>query len=98
MRSTIDHVAPVSDEESIAMLKYLARYCGMLVGPSSGAVAAAVGQCASQLPDDAVVVMIFGDSGRAYLTKEFYREQEAPTTTHGAQHEILPHNENHELQ
>lgn len=97
MRSTIDHVAPVSDEESIAMLKYLARYCGMLVGPSSGAVAAAVGQFAPQLPDNAVVVMIFGDSGRAYLTKEFYREQETPQA-HVAPRNVSTENENHELQ
>lgn len=71
-RSIIDEVLTVDDTESIAMLKQLSRHHGMLVGPSSGAVAAAVHGYAKQLPDDAYAVMIFGDSGRAYLTKSFY--------------------------
>lgn len=73
MRSTIDHVLPVTDEESISMLKQLAQQYGILVGPSSGAVAAAVAAYENQLPDNAFAVMIFGDSGRAYLTKDFYQ-------------------------
>jgi len=68
----VDEILTVRDDDTIAMLKKLARSYGLLVGPSSGGVACATYQYAEQLPDDAVVVMIFGDSGRAYLTKNFY--------------------------
>lgn len=61
-----------TDEESIAMLKELARHHGLLVGPSSGAVAAAARRYTAQLSPTDVVVIVFGDSGRAYLTKQFY--------------------------
>jgi len=71
-RSVINEVFTVDDNQAITTLQYLAQKHGMLVGPSSGAVAAAVIEYAHQLPDDAIAVMIFGDSGRAYLTKEFY--------------------------
>ena len=68
----IDEFLEVDDEGSIAMLKELARTHGILVGPSSGAVAYAAKKYAQNLPKDAVVVMVFGDSGRAYLSKNFY--------------------------
>ena len=68
----VDKVIPVDDSGSIEMLKTLSKKHGFLVGPSSGAVAYAVKKQLSELPKDAVVVMIFGDSGRAYLTKGYY--------------------------
>jgi len=68
----IDEVVTVSDEESLDMLKLLATKHGLLVGTSSGAVAAGVQQYASKLDDNSCAVMIFGDSGRAYLSKDFY--------------------------
>ncbi|HEV2601112.1 MAG TPA: cysteine synthase family protein [Candidatus Babeliales bacterium] len=70
--SIVDEFLEVSDDNAFAMLKTLARRNGILVGPSSGAVAYAASQYASKLDKDAVAVMIFGDSGRAYLTKGFY--------------------------
>lgn len=70
--SVIDEVLEVSDDNAFSMLKILARKNGLLVGPSSGAVAYAASEYASNLDKDAVAVMIFGDSGRAYLTKGFY--------------------------
>ena len=66
-----------TDEESIAMLKQLARQHGLLVGPSSGAVAAATKRYTAQLSAHDIVVIVFGDSGRAYLTKHFYDEPDA---------------------
>jgi len=68
----IDQFLEVDDEGSINMLQELARTHGLLVGPSSGAVAYAAKTYAASLPQDAVAVMIFGDSGRAYLSKNFY--------------------------
>lgn len=71
-KDVIDEYIQVKDEDAIAMLGYLAKKRGVLVGPSSGATAWATQQYTKRLPHDAVVVTIFGDSGRAYLTKNFY--------------------------
>jgi cystathionine beta-synthase len=68
----IDDFFLSGDDESIAMLKTMAREYGLLIGPSSGAVAYAASQIAQNLTEHDTLVMIFGDSGRAYLTKNFY--------------------------
>jgi len=70
--SVIDEFVPVSDDNALAMLKTLARDHGLLVGPSSGAVAHAAFEHAKKCDKNAVIAMIFGDSGRAYLSKNFY--------------------------
>lgn len=76
-KSIIDEFLPVDDESSIQMLKDMASKYGLLVGPSSGAVARAVSEYAKKnmKPGD-LGVMIFGDSGRAYLTKNFYKQED----------------------
>lgn len=74
-KDVIDEYIQVKDDDAIAMLRYLAQKKGFLVGPSSGATAYATQQYTKNLPADAVVVTIFGDSGRAYLTKNFYSNQ-----------------------
>lgn len=71
-RSVVDQIIPVQDEDALIMLKTLARSHGVLVGPSSGAVAHVAYTVAPSLKKDDQLVMIFGDSGRAYLTKGFY--------------------------
>lgn len=68
----IDEIVPVTDEEGLGMLKIMARKHGLLIGPSSGAVAFAAGKYSKQLSKDDIIVMIFGDSGRAYLSKDYY--------------------------
>lgn len=73
-KSVLDSFFEVSDEEALTMLKTLARDHGFLVGPSSGAVAYGAYQYAKTLTKDDIVVIIFGDSGRAYLSKGFYAE------------------------
>ncbi len=72
----IDDVLTVSDEDAIAMLNTLSSK-GFLLGPSSGAVAHVAYEYAKKYmkPSD-YGVMIFGDSGRAYLSKGFYKETE----------------------
>ncbi|HEX4069146.1 MAG TPA: cysteine synthase family protein [Candidatus Babeliales bacterium] len=70
--SMMDEIIPVTDEDAFGMLKNLARNYGFLVGLSSGAVAWGAQHYAQQLHKDDVAVMIFGDSGRAYLTKNVY--------------------------
>ncbi len=73
--SSIDEILTVSDDNAISMLKLLAVKYGLLVGPSSGAIAHVVYEYAQKnLGKNDTTVMIFGDSGRAYLSKNFYLE------------------------
>lgn len=72
-KTVIDEYLAVSDDNALAMLKVLASQYGLLVGPSSGAVAFAACEYAQKyFKDSDVGALIFGDSGRAYLTKNFY--------------------------
>ncbi len=70
----LDNIIPVSDQQALGMLKTLASQHGLLVGPSSGAVAYAVQEYAKNLTSTDLVVFICGDSGRAYLSKDFYTD------------------------
>lgn len=69
--AVIDEFFNVTDDQALGMLKPLAREHGLLVGPSSAAVAYGVQEYSKKLSKDDLVVMIFGDSGRAYLSKYF---------------------------
>ena len=68
----IDQFFPVSDDHGLGMLKTMASKYGLLVGTGSGAVSYAVSKYLDELAEDNVVVMLFGDSGRAYLSKNYY--------------------------
>lgn len=72
-KAIIDEYLPVSDDQALGMLKIMASRYGLLIGPSSGAVAyAAYDYAKKHFRDTDRGVIIFGDSGRAYLTKNFY--------------------------
>jgi cystathionine beta-synthase len=69
-REVIDEVIPIKDQDAFTMTKKLAVQ-GLLVGLSSGAVMHVILDKAKQLNENDVVVAIFADSGRAYLSKVF---------------------------
>ncbi|OGL79768.1 hypothetical protein A3J43_03460 [Candidatus Uhrbacteria bacterium RIFCSPHIGHO2_12_FULL_54_23] len=70
--AAIDEMIPVTDTQAFGMLKTMVQKFGLLVGPSSGAVASAVQEYAKRLTENDVAVFIVADSGRAYLTKGYY--------------------------
>jgi cystathionine beta-synthase len=70
----IDEIVRVSDRESFLMARRITREEGLLVGGSSGTAAVAAVKLAKTLPKDAIVVVIFPDSGRGYMSKIFNDE------------------------
>jgi len=65
----IDKVINVSDKESFAMCRRLAREEGLLVGGSCGTAVCAALQVAADLPAGKLVVVLLPDTGRGYLSK-----------------------------
>ncbi len=92
-RDVADRIIEVSDADSFAFTRRLAREEAMLVGGSCGMAAYAAKQLAAELVaegrTDAVVVVLLPDSGRGYLTKIFNDEWLArygfPTSTDDGQ-------------
>jgi cystathionine beta-synthase len=70
----IDEMVRVSDRESFLMARRITREEGLLVGGSAGTAAVAAVKLAKTLPADAVLVTIFPDSGRGYMSKIFNDE------------------------
>ena len=77
-RDIADRVIEVSDGDSFAFTRRLAREEALLVGGSSGMAAFAARQLAQELAaegrTDAIIVVLLPDSGRGYLTKVFNDE------------------------
>ena len=66
-----DEIIPVSDADSFAMTRRLAREEGMLVGGSCGMAVVAAAELAARCGPDDVVVVLLPDGGRGYLSKIF---------------------------
>ncbi len=70
----IDEMVRVSDRDSFLMARRITREEGLLVGGSSGTAAVAAVRLAATLPAEAVLVAIFPDSGKGYMSKIFNDE------------------------
>ncbi len=70
----IDEIQRVSDRESFLMARRITREEGLLVGGSSGTAAVVAVRVAKTLPADAILVVVFPDSGRGYMSKIFNDE------------------------
>jgi cysteine synthase len=71
-RSLIDEVKTVSDDDSFAAVRELARTEGLLVGGSSGAAAHAAREVARTLPGGAIVLTVLPDGFERHLGKGIF--------------------------
>src|SRR5206468_12180145 len=70
-KSVADDIVAVSDGDSFAMTRRLAREEGLLVGGSCGMAVVAALHVAETLTRDDVLVVLLPDGGRGYLGKIF---------------------------
>lgn len=85
----LDEVLAVDDGDAILMAKKLAADLGLAVGISSGANFLAAVQAQDALGGDAVVVTVFCDSNKKYLSTDLLRDEPVLPTHQTPQIELL---------
>src|SRR3989440_7573210 len=104
--SVVDRWVRVSDRDSLVTARAITRQEGILVGGSSGTAMFAALTVARELPADALIVVIFPDTGRNYLSKlysdswllqygflerpEVIRVEEVLSAKHGGMPTLVP--------
>jgi cysteine synthase A len=73
--ASLDKIIPVSDGDSILMAQKLATKLGLGVGISSGCNFLAAVMAQERLGQDAVVVTVFCDDNKKYLSTDLFREE-----------------------
>jgi cysteine synthase A len=71
----LDAIVAVHDGDAIVMAQMLARQLGLGVGISSGANLVAALSIQEDLPDDAIVVTVFPDSNKKYLSTGLFASE-----------------------
>ena len=71
----LDKVMKASDGDSIIMAQKLSKQLGLAVGISSGANLIGAIQLQNELGSDAVVVTVFSDSNKKYLSTDLMKEE-----------------------
>ena len=72
--SKLDHIVSVDDGDSIIMAQKLALRLGLGVGISSGANFLGAIQLQNEMGDDAVIVTVFPDDNKKYLSTDLIRQ------------------------
>jgi cysteine synthase A len=71
----LDKIVQVSDGDSILMAQKLSRQLGLAVGISSGANLLGAIQLQDEAKADAVIVTVFSDSNKKYLSTDLMKEE-----------------------
>lgn len=75
----VDEFVRLHSHEAVKMAKKLAKYEGILAGPTSGAAMYAAIEIAKRVKGKAVIVAIFPDSGERYTDYLYKEDFEIPT-------------------
>lgn len=74
-QKVVDEIITITDEDAFSATRKLAYQQGIMAGISSGAVMHVASEYIKNLTEKDVVVLIFADSGRAYLSKVFNQQK-----------------------
>ena len=93
----LDTIVQASDGDSILMAQKLAKSLGLAVGISSGANVLGAIKVQEEMGDDAVVVTVFSDSNKKYLSTDLMKEEPVKEHYLSPQIELLDYTPIHRL-
>ncbi|HQQ93867.1 MAG TPA: cysteine synthase family protein [Bacteroidia bacterium] len=93
----LDSIIQASDGDSILMAQKLARQLGLAVGISSGANVIGAIKLQQEMGTDAVVVTVFSDSNKKYLSTDLMKEEPVKDHYFSPDIEFLEYNPIHRL-
>ena len=93
----LDSIVQASDGDSILMAQKLARQLGLAVGISSGANLIGAIKLQEQMGSEAVVVTVFSDSNKKYLSTDLMKEEPVKSHYITPEIEFIEYNPIHRL-